>query len=156
MAWQDDAACVGQTPLFFGPETETLTARRERERAAKSICLSCSVVEPCRRMANEGDERGIWGGMTERERYAEQRRIILARRRRVVTPTGEPAKHARPAWRTLATRPNVSGVDIRLAITDDGATWHGFSWAVFRGESLIFLAETENDGWLYFHSACLT
>lgn len=155
MAWQDDAACVGQTDLFFAPEAETIPARRARESAAKAICATCPVVDPCRRAADDRDEIGIWGGMTERERYAERRRIILERRRRVASPD-TPVCHARPEWRTIEERPNTVGAPIRLAIVGDGGTWHGFRWAVFRSGEIVYLAETETDAWLFFGSTVLT
>lgn len=61
--WMDRGACgeVGDTDLFFpggGINQEAL-----------AICGTCEVAGECLAYAIEHDERGIWGGMSERARH---------------------------------------------------------------------------------------
>ena len=75
--WQDRAACKGMDPtIFFGPEyAETVKEKRDREDAAKAVCMTCPVREECLEYALDTREAyGIWGGMTELERKALLRR----------------------------------------------------------------------------------
>jgi WhiB family redox-sensing transcriptional regulator len=78
--WQLYGACRGfDSTLFFHPDGERGPARERREARAKSICLSCPVLEECREHALSVQESyGIWGGMGEGERRA----LIAARRHR--------------------------------------------------------------------------
>jgi WhiB family redox-sensing transcriptional regulator len=47
--------------------------KRRREQRAKEICADCSVLNECRAYAIEiGEQHGIWGGLTEKERRALQ------------------------------------------------------------------------------------
>lgn len=78
------ALCKGNTTdLFFGPHVcdvecdgpegcmagKSETGRFARISAAKSMCSVCPVQAACADWAIEtGQEFGIWGGMTERER----------------------------------------------------------------------------------------
>ncbi len=74
--WQDRAACEG-VPLgvFFGPEGERPTARRERERQALAICARCPVRDSCLEHALALPEAyGVWGGVNEAERAERRRR----------------------------------------------------------------------------------
>lgn len=69
--WQHDAACRGEHAAAFYPplKPESKAERAERERAAKSICESCTVRGDCLEHALAHDERyGIWGGLTDVER----------------------------------------------------------------------------------------
>ena len=71
MSWQLKAACRGpHASIFFPPEgVEQKHQRAERELAAKSICASCPVRQPCLDYALSIDEPlGIWGGLNEYER----------------------------------------------------------------------------------------
>jgi WhiB family redox-sensing transcriptional regulator len=56
--------------VFFPPShVERKEERLGRERAAKSICRSCSVREECLEYALRIREpHGIWGGLNETER----------------------------------------------------------------------------------------
>jgi WhiB family redox-sensing transcriptional regulator len=69
------AACKGaDLGLFFGPDAEFVTARRDREAQAKAICARCLVRPDCLAYALDADEAyGVWGGATEDERRAMRR-----------------------------------------------------------------------------------
>jgi hypothetical protein len=64
--WSDEAACKGQTALFFGSDN---TARYQ----AKKICATCPVKEPCLEEALElascYDLHGVWAGTTRLARH---------------------------------------------------------------------------------------
>lgn len=61
--WMTDAACTQTDPEIFYPTAGGST------RDAKAVCASCEVQEKCLAWALENDERrGIWGGLSERER----------------------------------------------------------------------------------------
>lgn len=70
--WQLLGACRGADPdLFFHPEGERGPARRNRDRAAKSVCAGCPVLTDCAAHALLVREPyGVWGAMTEDEREA--------------------------------------------------------------------------------------
>ena len=70
--WQLDGACRRENPeVFFHPEGERGPARRDRDNAAKAVCLSCPVLAICREHALQVRESyGVWGAMTADEREA--------------------------------------------------------------------------------------
>jgi WhiB family redox-sensing transcriptional regulator len=71
--WRTKGRCRGVDPAIFYPEDDEDPAE-----AAKAICLTCPVREPCLEHAIEAREKlGVWGGLTARER----RRLIRRRRR---------------------------------------------------------------------------
>lgn len=78
--WQEDAACRDESiDLFFGPDGERPTVRREREAKALAICARCPVVEACSRHALALPENhGVWGGTTEHDRAERRRRTRAA------------------------------------------------------------------------------
>ena len=67
--WVADAACKGQTHLFFPPLAERPQARVRREALARQLCGSCPVEQQCRRFARTNREYGLWGGESEEERH---------------------------------------------------------------------------------------
>lgn len=71
-SWQWDGACMGaDSSVFFSPEAERGRKRQRREDAAKAVCATCPVIEPCRQHALDAHEPyGVWGGLTESERAA--------------------------------------------------------------------------------------
>jgi WhiB family redox-sensing transcriptional regulator len=77
LAWTGDAACRGETSLFFAPAGERPEARVVREARARAICLTCPVMEPCRQWAREQREYGFWGGESEEERAAAGYRVDM-------------------------------------------------------------------------------
>ncbi len=75
--WQDKAACKGPNHAIFFPPArlERRTDKRRREARAKEICEQCPVLRQCRDYAlNIGEQHGIWGGLTARER----KELVLA------------------------------------------------------------------------------
>ena len=80
--WKDDANCLDIDPEFFFPERGMST------RAAKEVCSGCGVRMECLEYAlTNGEEHGVWGGMSVRER----RRLRQSRgdaSRRVVALSG--------------------------------------------------------------------
>jgi WhiB family redox-sensing transcriptional regulator len=68
--WQQRGACRAHDPaLFFHPEGERGPRRAAREAAAKAVCATCPVLDPCRTHALQVREPyGIWGGLSEHER----------------------------------------------------------------------------------------
>jgi len=79
-SWQLKAACRGpQAEAFFPPaHVERKEERVDRERAAKAICKSCPVRQPCLSYALRIQEQhGIWGGLNEFERkQLADRRVV--------------------------------------------------------------------------------
>jgi WhiB family redox-sensing transcriptional regulator len=77
LMWTTDAACVGQTDLFFAPAGERPETRLLREARARAVCSACPAVDPCRRWAREQREYGFWGGESEEERAAAGFRVDM-------------------------------------------------------------------------------
>lgn len=66
--WRHQAACRHTEPDLFFPVGSTGEAVGHIE-AAKAVCRSCPVQEPCLQFALEtNQEAGIWGGTDEDER----------------------------------------------------------------------------------------
>jgi WhiB family redox-sensing transcriptional regulator len=72
--WRNDAACASnETDLFFPNGSTGPAARQTRE--AKNVCARCSVRDACLNFAlDTGQTYGVWGGLSEDERRAYQRR----------------------------------------------------------------------------------
>lgn len=68
--WQQAGLCRSRSSeLFFHPEGERGSAKREREERAKEVCRTCPVITECRAHALSVEEPyGVWGGLTEEER----------------------------------------------------------------------------------------
>lgn len=69
--WMIKAACRGPQRKYFYPSYafERKADRLERERRAKEICRTCSVLKQCLEYALSNQEKeGIWGGLNEIER----------------------------------------------------------------------------------------
>lgn len=83
--WMDNALCAQvDTELFF-PDKGGST------RSAKAICAACDVKAECLQYALDvGEEHGIWGGLSDRER-----RKIQPRRK------GRPPAVSEPKLRAL-------------------------------------------------------
>ncbi|MFF0386879.1 WhiB family transcriptional regulator [Streptomyces sp. NPDC004286] len=71
---QPRAACRDEDPELFFPIGETGPALLQEEEA-KAVCRRCPLTESCLEGALEREENaGVWGGMSEKERRALQRR----------------------------------------------------------------------------------
>lgn len=70
--WQLDSACRGlDSEFFYHPDGERGPARENRIARAKAICAACPVVNACREYSIKTREPyGIWGGLSEDERFA--------------------------------------------------------------------------------------
>lgn len=63
MLWSEQAACSDADPDTFFPE------KGGSVREAKRICARCSVTKECLQYAiDNGEQFGVFGGMSERER----------------------------------------------------------------------------------------
>jgi WhiB family redox-sensing transcriptional regulator len=78
MDWRHRAACRDEDPELFFPIGTTGPALLQVE-DAKSVCRRCTVVEDCLSWSLEtSQEAGVWGGLSEDERRALQRRGVRA------------------------------------------------------------------------------
>lgn len=97
--WPAFALCKGKTHLFFGAPGERPSKRKKRETLARSYCLVCPVMEPCRDAARDARENGLWGDENEEERAAlgyaprapERRSVAIAARGARISDHSTPA-----------------------------------------------------------------
>jgi WhiB family redox-sensing transcriptional regulator len=93
--WWADAACRSHDPDLFFPVSAAGPAVRQAAQA-KEICAGCGVSRQCLDFAlSSRQPYGIWGGLTEQERYE------LQGRRAKELPTGR-GQAGRPYQRDLA------------------------------------------------------
>lgn len=72
-SWLERARCRGHDPEQF------FVRGVSQARPALRICQRCQVKDDCLRYAIENDiDFGVWGGLTERQRRAHQRRYAAA------------------------------------------------------------------------------
>lgn len=70
----EQAECQGEDPELFFPIGTTGPALLQIEEARR-VCLRCDIREKCLEWALEtGQDHGVWGGMSEDERKAIERR----------------------------------------------------------------------------------
>lgn len=98
LAWTSDAACVGQSDLFFAPAGERPETRVLREARARAICTTCEVITPCREWARAQREYGFWGGESEEDRAAAGYRVDM--------PVGRVARYPKGNGRPVEPRIN--------------------------------------------------
>lgn len=68
MTWWQQANCLGVDPDLFFP------VRGESAAEAKEVCRGCTVRAECLEFALvNGEKRGIWGGLSERQRRTVRR-----------------------------------------------------------------------------------
>lgn len=60
--WQQYGNCRDEVPSKF------FLAKGDKGKQAKAICSDCIVKQECRDFAILYHERGVWGGMTDKER----------------------------------------------------------------------------------------
>ena len=78
--WLQSAACVGEDPELFFPVGNTGPAGLQA-REAKAVCMRCGVREECLEWSLElGADHGVWGGLSEDERRALQKRRSYAQK----------------------------------------------------------------------------
>ncbi|MFJ4963163.1 Transcriptional regulator WhiB1 [Streptomyces sp. ADI96-02] len=72
--WRTHAACREEDPDLFFPIGSTGPAIVQVEEA-KAVCRTCPVQAQCLEWALEnGQDSGVWGGMSENERRTLKRR----------------------------------------------------------------------------------
>lgn len=78
-SWRHRAACRDEDPEKFFPIGNTGLALLQIQHA-KAVCHRCDVDFECLRWALEsGQDAGVWGGMSEKERRALKRRLATGR-----------------------------------------------------------------------------
>jgi WhiB family redox-sensing transcriptional regulator len=107
--WAADAACRGQTHLYFALPGERPEPRAAREALAGAICGTCPAIDDCRSWARRHREYGFWGGESEEERAAAGFRVEMPVGRIARYPRGEgtpvqPRPERRPALREARVR----------------------------------------------------
>jgi len=74
MDWRSQAACLTVDPELFFPVGNTGPAIAQIAEA-KEVCARCEVIDTCLKWALEnGQDAGVWGGMSEDERRSLKRR----------------------------------------------------------------------------------
>lgn len=68
-SWMYDAACRHLDTNIFFPDPEHTAHAAHAAQAAQRICAKCPVRDACAAYALDQHElRGVWGGLTERDR----------------------------------------------------------------------------------------
>lgn len=81
MDWRHRAACLTEDPELFFPVGSTGPAIAQTLKA-KKVCARCEVRAECLQWALEqGQDHGVWGGLSEDERRAMKRRNARSRAR---------------------------------------------------------------------------
>lgn len=70
--WRERAACLGRTTSTFDPWSPPDKVYRAPN-LAREVCERCPVRKECLIAGINGDEWGVWGGLTRRERTALKR-----------------------------------------------------------------------------------
>ena len=96
LTWTTEAACDGQTRLFFAPAGERPEARVVRESQARAVCHTCPALQECRDWARTHREYGFWGAESEEERAAAGFRVDM--------PVGRVARYPRGNGEPVAPR----------------------------------------------------
>ena len=92
MDWRHRAACRDEDPELFWPVGNSGPALLQIAEA-KTVCRRCPVASACLSWAMEtGQEYGVWGGLSEDERRALQRRNARTRARSTAEPPSKPAQ----------------------------------------------------------------
>lgn len=75
LSWMSEGNCAG-TPAddVFFPEREN---KRTSNRAREAYCEGCPVREPCLKYSVVTDQKGVWGGTTERQRHSLPDVVVL-------------------------------------------------------------------------------
>jgi WhiB family redox-sensing transcriptional regulator len=82
--WWADANCLGLEPDMFHPHM----GDHDGLERCKAVCRGCDVQIECLHHAlNNGEDAGVWGGMSEDERQRIHRRPLWWRRGRRLNVT---------------------------------------------------------------------
>lgn len=126
--WRDLGACNGEDPDLFAPDGTT-GHWALRTAQAKTICGRCPVREQCLEWAlDTRQEYGIYGGLTEDERWTLRRRQARHARKPVQNPRG-PKQPPPASMREL--------FDRHTSPTTGGhLLWSGAKTPIFQGRQL--------------------
>jgi WhiB family redox-sensing transcriptional regulator len=84
--WRDDAECLDVHPESFFPNARIPYVLAEQIASAKAICARCPVAASCLEFAlSTGQDYGIYGGLTEKER----RKLARKQGRRIPVPVDD-------------------------------------------------------------------
>lgn len=83
-AWMADAACAEHPELPWIPEQGVKPAAVA---AMRLVCASCLVRGDCLAYAVDGDEVGVWGGTSTRDRAGQRRAARLGHSRHALGGT---------------------------------------------------------------------
>lgn len=92
MAWADQAACKGEDPAMFFPDTGGLSAQRYSDAVMeipRAICPQCPVFVACHAWAVKNETEGIWAGTDPAQRRRIRRSLGIA----APDKTGGPDRH---------------------------------------------------------------
>lgn len=130
--WRKDAACRDTDPEVFFP-TGTDVGWKKTEAQAKTVCFSCPVRRDCLTFAlNEGIRDGIFGGLTEKERYALRRRATKKKRKEKTAPTKiTPTVPVAPTTKKPGSLRAIWNLYAR-PFGDGHVTWHGSDRIYFK------------------------
>ena len=83
--WQLNAACRGMdSDIFYHPEGERGPERDKRISRAKAVCSTCSVIKACQFYSIKSKEPyGVWGGLSEEERFTVIRNVERNLKRKI-------------------------------------------------------------------------
>lgn len=77
--WRLQGVCSEEDPELFFPVGNSTWAQAQTA-DAKAVCRRCPVMETCGDWAlNNGQDSGVWGGLSEDERRAIKRRAARQR-----------------------------------------------------------------------------
>src|ERR1700745_2895995 len=96
LTWADEAACRGESRLFFAPAGQRPEARGTRGARARGVCRGGPALGGCRDWAREHREYGFWGGESEEDRAAAGFRVDM--------PVGRVARYPRGNGQPVAPR----------------------------------------------------
>lgn len=70
-SWMKEGLCLGADSTFFFPPEDSRGTAMQYYSIGKEICAECPVSQQCLSMSLlTGDNYGLWGGKTPRERRA--------------------------------------------------------------------------------------
>ena len=111
LTWTNEAACQGQTRLFFAPAGERPEARVVREAQARTVCQSCPALVECRDLgARAPGVRVLGRRVRRRTRRSRIPRRHAGRPRRPLSARRRQARRPRIAYRVIRSRSLLGGI----------------------------------------------